>query len=330
MRNAQEGAGRNEAPVLLLARDPDEASRMFRPRDFRFLPRGGDPFRVEVRSLAVGRVRLSRERGLSAMLIHGSPAPGTAAVFAPLPSAGVFRYVGRDVAPGELCVTHSDEGWAGSLPGSCDSLVVTFQVEALRLHAADLGLPDPQPFLDRAWILPADPTFARRVQALMREAETLRSASRARHLEEGALELALAALLPKRRARSPRVSLAARRRVLKRAVEYALDHLGDPPRVVDLCRATGVSVRTLEYVFREAYDVTPSAFLKAARLTRVRLDLARAESEGDTVTQVAVRWGFDDPGRFARAYAHRYGELPSATLRRRSPGDPAVGFASRV
>jgi AraC-like DNA-binding protein len=121
--------------------------------------------------------------------------------------------------------------------------------------------------------------------------------------------------------------------VLRRAVEYALDHLGEPPRVVDLCRVTGVSIRSLEYVFREAYDLTPSSFLQAARLTRVRLDLARAEPEGDTVTQVAVRWGFEDPGRFARAYARRYGELPSVTLRRRlarCPAEPAARSAASI
>jgi AraC family ethanolamine operon transcriptional activator len=162
----------------------------------------------------------------------------------------------------------------------------------------------------------------------MGEAEALAPGSRARHVEERALDLVLSTLLPRDGERSPRVALAARRRVLKRAVEYALANLGAPPRVADLCRATGVSVRTLEYVFREAYGVTPSGFLKAARLTRVRLDLARAESGGDTVTQVALRWGFDDPGRLARAYARRYGELPSVTLRRASAGDPAAPAAA--
>jgi AraC-like DNA-binding protein len=35
-----------------------------------------------------------------------------------------------------------------------------------------------------------------------------------------------------------------------------------------------------------------------------------------TVASVAYRWGFTNPGRFAAAHAQRYGESPSATLRR--------------
>jgi len=218
-------------------------------------------------------------------------------------------------------------------PGAYDSHAVIFYVETLRHYATDLGLPDPKPFLDRAWILPVNPRFAFRVETPMREAEAFPPDACARHVEEAALDLVLSTVLPNARNRGPRVSLAARRRVLKRAIEYALDHLGDPPRVVDLCRATGVSVRTLEYIFRDTYDVTPSGFLKAARLMRVRLDLSRAASEGDTVTKVAVRWGFDDPGRFARAYARRFGELPSVTLRRGSvdgSDDPPAAFAARA
>ncbi len=289
---------------------------MLRPRDFRFVPRSGNPFRFESRSVVIGGVRLSRERCLRPTMVHGSPAPGTASVFAPLPTHGAFRYVGHDVEPGALCVTHGEDGWGGAVPERYDSRAVIFSIETLRRYAADLGMPDPKPFLDRAWLMPPDPRFAPKVQILLQEAEVLAPATPARHVEEAALDLVLSAVLRRARERSPRVSFAGRRRVLKRAIEYAFDHLSDPPRVVDLCRATEVSARTLEYVFRETYDVTVSTFLEAARLTRVRLDLARAASEGGNVTQIAIRWGFHDLGGFARAYARRYAESPAVTLRR--------------
>ena len=35
-----------------------------------------------------------------------------------------------------------------------------------------------------------------------------------------------------------------------------------------------------------------------------------------TVTEVALRFGFAHTGRFAAAYRRRYGQAPSATLRR--------------
>jgi AraC-like DNA-binding protein len=38
--------------------------------------------------------------------------------------------------------------------------------------------------------------------------------------------------------------------------------------------------------------------------------------DGTTVTEVALRFGFAHTGRFAAAYRRRYGQAPSATLRR--------------
>jgi AraC-like DNA-binding protein len=63
-----------------------------------------------------------------------------------------------------------------------------------------------------------------------------------------------------------------------------------------------------------------------AALERVRLELARAEvAHGEaTVASVARRYGFTNAGRFAAAYASRFGELPSET-RRRSATRPRAG-----
>ena len=37
-------------------------------------------------------------------------------------------------------------------------------------------------------------------------------------------------------------------------------------------------------------------------------------AQSDTVTGVAYRWGFGNPGRFAQFYKAQFGELPSDTL----------------
>jgi AraC-like DNA-binding protein len=53
----------------------------------------------------------------------------------------------------------------------------------------------------------------------------------------------------------------------------------------------------------------------------LRLDQARQQllhaAASTSVTDVAARCGFNHLGRFAAWYRHRYGESPSATLRRR-------------
>jgi transcriptional regulator GlxA family with amidase domain len=64
--------------------------------------------------------------------------------------------------------------------------------------------------------------------------------------------------------------------------------------------------------------------VRRTRLERVRLDLLTA-GPGDSVTDIAMRWGFFHLGRFSSIYASHFGELPSATRRRSlAPQPPGV------
>jgi AraC family ethanolamine operon transcriptional activator len=107
-------------------------------------------------------------------------------------------------------------------------------------------------------------------------------------------------------------------RVRERAVRRSLDLIdasnGEPLSVVDLCRATGVSRRTLEYAFQDRFGLTPKAYMLARRLGGVRADL-RQDPVGKSITRIANQWGFDHLSRFAAQYARQFGELPSETMR---------------
>jgi AraC-like DNA-binding protein len=70
----------------------------------------------------------------------------------------------------------------------------------------------------------------------------------------------------------------ARRSVAKRAQEFIEEHYWDSIRIEDLCRVTGVGVRTLQRCFREYFDLTISEYLKALRLDAARRELAAALS----------------------------------------------------
>jgi AraC-like DNA-binding protein len=90
----------------------------------------------------------------------------------------------------------------------------------------------------------------------------------------------------------------------------------DPQRpftTASLARVVGVSARALQEGFRQHIGGTPMQFLRDARLRRVRLDLLSASAE--SVSEIALRWGFTHLGRFASYYRARYGELPSQTRR---------------
>ncbi|MET8979369.1 AraC family transcriptional regulator [Streptomyces sp. NPDC004539] len=81
--------------------------------------------------------------------------------------------------------------------------------------------------------------------------------------------------------------------------------------VADLARLAGTSARSLQYAFRERYQVTPMQFVRQVRLDRAHDDLAQGAG---TVADTAAYWGFTNPSRFARAYRDRFGEFPAATL----------------
>lgn len=103
---------------------------------------------------------------------------------------------------------------------------------------------------------------------------------------------------------------------VKRAEEYIDAHADQPISVIELAEHAGVSTRALYAGFQNFRGVSPMAFLKSVRLERVRKELLAASPERDTVTELAMRWGFTHLGHFTADYKRRFGEAPSETLRR--------------
>lgn len=110
-------------------------------------------------------------------------------------------------------------------------------------------------------------------------------------------------------------------RSLQVATDFIESHLEDSLTVADIAAAAGVSVRALQRGFREHHGATPFGYVQQRRLAVTRRDLLNA-GESETVADIAYRWGFTHLSRFAAAYRARYGETPSATLRRSRGGAP--------
>ena len=83
-----------------------------------------------------------------------------------------------------------------------------------------------------------------------------------------------------------------------------------------LARVGCVSVRTLHAAFQEQLGESPMAHVRRIRLARVRAELLRGDPREVRVTDVASRWGFGHPSRFAQQYRDQFHELPRATLHR--------------
>lgn len=84
----------------------------------------------------------------------------------------------------------------------------------------------------------------------------------------------------------------------------------------ELCRAVGVSERTLRRIFHERYLVSPKSFMIKARLNGVRSDLKKRPFNEVNIADIANNWGFWHIGQFAKDYRFLFGELPSDTQRR--------------
>ena len=104
-------------------------------------------------------------------------------------------------------------------------------------------------------------------------------------------------------------------RDVKRAIDYIEANLDATMGLPEIVAACGVPGRTLIQHFRNFRGTSPMRYLRNARYQRVREALSRAEPE-ERITEIAARWGFSHMGRFSVEYRRRFGESPSATLRR--------------
>ncbi len=101
---------------------------------------------------------------------------------------------------------------------------------------------------------------------------------------------------------------------MRRAARLIDEHCAEPLGTPDVAEALQVSVRSLQAGFRRHLGTTPMAYLRRARLERIRAALQ--DGTADTVTDAAVRWGSPHLGRLAVDYRAAFGEGPAETLRR--------------
>jgi transcriptional regulator GlxA family with amidase domain len=102
---------------------------------------------------------------------------------------------------------------------------------------------------------------------------------------------------------------------VRRAQQYIGAHLDDVMTIGDVAAAAGVAHRTLYKHFHEVRGISPMRYARDCRFAEVRQALLHAGPQ-DTVTTIAVHWGFCHLGRFSVEYRKRFGETPSETLRR--------------
>lgn len=105
-------------------------------------------------------------------------------------------------------------------------------------------------------------------------------------------------------------------RALRAARDYLAENAGEPLDLAGLAHAAGIGIRALQLGFRRHFGVSISEMLLDMRLAGLHARLAQAAPDA-SITDIAFDLGFTHLGRMAGAYREKFGETPSATLRRR-------------
>jgi AraC-like DNA-binding protein len=98
--------------------------------------------------------------------------------------------------------------------------------------------------------------------------------------------------------------------VMQQLKAYIAQHLENPAlSPLTIARAQGVSVRHLHRLFK-AGGVSLGDWIRQRRLAHCAADLADAAYDGQSLTEIAFRWGFSDSAHFSRSFRAQYGVAP--------------------
>lgn len=96
---------------------------------------------------------------------------------------------------------------------------------------------------------------------------------------------------------------------LHSALSYIEDHLTEEILPEDVAQKAYVSAYHFQRIFHALCGVTLGEYIRCRRLTLAAQELTRGETK---VIDVALKYGYDSPDSFARAFQKFHGVLPSA------------------
>jgi len=98
--------------------------------------------------------------------------------------------------------------------------------------------------------------------------------------------------------------------ILLRARSFVQDNLSDESLNREtVAKAVGISVRRLNEVFAKE-DLSISSFIRTSRLEQVAADLADPRFTGQTISELANKWGFSSFQHFSKLFRRTYGLSP--------------------
>jgi len=128
-------------------------------------------------------------------------------------------------------------------------------------------------------------------------------------LTDAAIEL----LINSQQQPTAHVTSLQRNRIMSRVQAYLTEErMKSPITMNEICSAVHVSRRTLQYTFTQCYGIPPKQYIQALRLNQVRRELSE-NKELQTISEVAINYGFFHLSHFNQSYKRLFGETPQQT-----------------
>jgi AraC family ethanolamine operon transcriptional activator len=309
----------------MVFRDFDEYSASNGVLDIEFLQLASAPVDSRILRIWLDRMVLMRGWENTQYLTRSTNPAGMSTLLLQLETVGTSLWRGREVSERSLLSYQGTAEHIGRSTGGAVWAAAFIHTSALDEAALTLRGAVPVQYATGAAFLEPDTAEMEGLRSAMQQAfliaesapQLFETASVRRSMEEAILTAAVAAIDPPRERKAPDGALISHQRVVSRAEEALVASINEPIYVQDLCKATGVSERTLRNAFQSLYHISPIRLLHLRRLHQVRRAL-RSGAQA-SVTEVALRFGFGNLGRFAVEYRHLFGESPSHTRKRSAP-----------
>lgn len=112
---------------------------------------------------------------------------------------------------------------------------------------------------------------------------------------------------------SRRTSLSSGEKVFQRCADFINEHLSEDLTLLDISKAAGMSIRSVQLLFRRYVNMTITEYLTNRRLEKAH-QLLKSKSK-ISIQEVAFAVGVPNLSYFGRLYKRKYGEAASVTLR---------------
>ena len=115
-------------------------------------------------------------------------------------------------------------------------------------------------------------------------------------------------------------------RTINNAIEYMENHLTDEITLADIARNVHLSAFHFQRAFSLLTEMSPAEYLRKRRLSQAGADLTGGEAK---VIDVAMKYGYDSPESFTKAFTRFHGVSPMQ-VRKGSPVQFMNRFTVRI